>query len=93
MVQSLLLKQEVMCMKYRSGDVSKLCNVNRETLRYYERIGLIPEPSRSNSGYRLYPEDTIHRLMFIKRMQELGFTLSEIDKLLGAVEFKRSLPE
>ncbi|MCY9669548.1 Hg(II)-responsive transcriptional regulator [Paenibacillus alginolyticus] len=73
-------------MKYRSGDISKLCNVNKETLRYYERKGLIPEPLRSDAGYRLYPEDTKDRLMFIKRMQELGFTLSEIDKLLGVVD-------
>ncbi|MCA4756034.1 Hg(II)-responsive transcriptional regulator [Mycolicibacterium fortuitum] len=73
-------------MKYRSGDISKLCNVNKETLRYYERIGLIAEPVRSDAGYRLYPEETIKRVMFIKRIQELGFTLSEIDKLLGVVD-------
>jgi len=73
-------------MKYRSGDISKLCNVNKETLRYYERKGLIPEPVRSDAGYRLYPEDTVKRIMFIKRIQELGFTLSEIDKLLGVVD-------
>ncbi|MCZ8515305.1 Hg(II)-responsive transcriptional regulator [Paenibacillus filicis] len=73
-------------MNYRSGDISKLCNVNKETLRYYERKGLIHEPVRSDAGYRLYPEDTINRIMFIKRIQELGFTLSEIDKLLGVVD-------
>ncbi|MDQ8733957.1 Hg(II)-responsive transcriptional regulator [Paenibacillus sp. LHD-38] len=73
-------------MEYRSGDISKLCNVNKETLRYYERKGLIPEPVRSDSGYRLYPEDTVNRILFIKRIQELGFTLSEIDKLLGVVD-------
>lgn len=73
-------------MKYRSGDIARLCNVNKETLRYYERIGLIPEPIRTEAGYRLYPEETMNRLIFIKRMQELGFTLSEIDKLLGIVD-------
>ncbi|MDN8593154.1 Hg(II)-responsive transcriptional regulator [Paenibacillus sp. 11B] len=73
-------------MNYRSGDISKLCNVNKETLRYYERKGLIHEPVRSDAGYRLYPEETINRIMFIKRIQELGFTLSEIDKLLGVVD-------
>lgn len=73
-------------MEYRSGDISKLCNVNKETLRYYERKGLIPEPVRSDSGYRLYPEHTVTRILFIKRIQELGFTLSEIDKLLGVVD-------
>lgn len=70
----------------RSGEVSKLCSVNKETLRFYERKGLIPEPERTDAGYRLYPEDTVKRLMFIKRMQELGFTLSEIDKLLEVVD-------
>ncbi|MFS0726318.1 Hg(II)-responsive transcriptional regulator [Paenibacillus timonensis] len=73
-------------MKFRSGDISKLSNVNKETLRYYERKGLIPEPVRSDAGYRLYPEETINRILFIKRIQELGFTLSEIDKLLGVVD-------
>ncbi|CAM4235126.1 Hg(II)-responsive transcriptional regulator [Paenibacillus alkaliterrae] len=73
-------------MEYRSGDISKLCNVNKETLRYYERKSLIHEPVRSDSGYRLYPEDTVTRILFIKRVQELGFTLSEIDKLLGVVD-------
>ncbi|MDK8193188.1 Hg(II)-responsive transcriptional regulator [Paenibacillus sp. UMB7766-LJ446] len=73
-------------MRYRSGDISKLCNVNKETLRYYERKGLIAEPVRSDAGYRLYPEDTVKRIMFIKRIQELGFTLSEINKLLGVVD-------
>jgi len=73
-------------VKYRSGDIARLCNVNKETLRYYERIGLIPEPIRTEAGYRLYPEETMNRLIFIKRMQELGFTLSEIDKLLGIVD-------
>ncbi|CDN41319.1 MULTISPECIES: Hg(II)-responsive transcriptional regulator [Paenibacillus] len=73
-------------MRYHSGDISKLCNVNKETLRYYERKGLIAEPVRSDAGYRLYPEDAVKRIMFIKRIQELGFTLSEIDKLLGVVD-------
>ncbi|OUS68547.1 Hg(II)-responsive transcriptional regulator [Paenibacillus sp. MY03] len=73
-------------MSYRTGDISKLCNVNKETLRYYERKGLIAEPVRTDAGYRLYPDDTVKRIMFIKRIQELGFTLSEIDKLLGIVD-------
>ena len=53
---------------------------------YYERIGLIPGPIRTESGYRKYPADTVSRLTFIKRLQELGFTLSEIHKLLGVVD-------
>jgi MerR family transcriptional regulator, mercuric resistance operon regulatory protein len=73
-------------MYLRVGELADKCNVNKETIRYYERMGLLPEPSRSKSGYRLYSHETVERLKFIKRMQELGFTLSEIDKLLGVVD-------
>lgn len=71
---------------YRISQLAKACNVNKETIRYYERLGLIPEPTRSDSGYRMYPEDMVQRIGFIKRMQDLGFTLQEIDKLLGVVD-------
>jgi MerR family transcriptional regulator, mercuric resistance operon regulatory protein len=73
-------------VKYRIGELADKCNVNKETIRYYERKGLIKEPSRTKSGYRLYSEDTVKRIGFIKRMQELGFSLSEIHKLLGVVD-------
>lgn len=73
-------------MPYHVGEIAKRCDVNKETLRYYERVGLIPEPSRTNAGYRKYPEETVNRLKFIKRMQDLGFSLAEIDKLLGVVD-------
>lgn len=73
-------------MQYRVGELAKECNVNKETIRYYERIGIIPEPFRTDSGYRVYSEHIVDRLNFIKRMQELGFTLNEIDKLLGVVD-------
>ncbi|BCJ87276.1 Hg(II)-responsive transcriptional regulator [Effusibacillus dendaii] len=73
-------------MMYRISQLAKACNVNKETIRYYERLGLIPEPTRSDSGYRMYPEDMVQRIGFIKRMQDLGFTLQEIDKLLGVVD-------
>ncbi|GBF11888.1 mercuric resistance operon regulatory protein [Tepidibacillus sp. HK-1] len=71
---------------YRISQLAKACNVNKETIRYYERLGLIPEPTRTYSGYRMYPEDMVQRIGFIKRMQDLGFTLQEIDKLLGVVD-------
>lgn len=73
-------------MPYRVGEIAKKCDVNKETLRYYERVGLIPGPTRTNVGYRMYPEETVNRLKFIKRMQELGYSLAEIDKLLGVVD-------
>lgn len=65
------------------GKVAKKGEVNIETVRYYERQGLIPPPPRRESGYRQYPEDTINRLRFIKRAQELGFSLKEIAELLS----------
>ncbi|OLN22278.1 Hg(II)-responsive transcriptional regulator [Domibacillus antri] len=73
-------------MHFRVGEIAEKCNVNKETIRYYERLGLIPEPARTEKGYRMYTEQTVDRLDFIKRMQELGFTLNEIDKLLGVVD-------
>ncbi|WCK52980.1 Hg(II)-responsive transcriptional regulator [Aneurinibacillus sp. Ricciae_BoGa-3] len=73
-------------MQFHIGELTEKCSVNKETIRYYERIGLLPKPCRTDSGYRLYSEQTVDRLNFIKRMQELGYTLDEIDKLLGVVD-------
>jgi MerR family copper efflux transcriptional regulator len=65
------------------GDVAKEAKVNIETLRYYERRGLLASPARSTSNYRLYTEDTVRRVRFIKGAQELGFSLKEILELLS----------
>ncbi len=65
------------------GQLAKKALVNVETVRYYERRGLIPKPSRRGSGYRQYSQDTITRIRFIKRAQELGFSLKEISELLS----------
>ncbi|MGH7966196.1 MAG: MerR family transcriptional regulator, partial [Candidatus Binatia bacterium] len=65
------------------GDVAKQANVHSETLRYYERRGLLARPLRSMSNYRLYPDDTVRRLRFIKHAQALGFSLKEIKELLS----------
>ena len=64
------------------GDAAQKAGIGIEALRFYERKGLIPEPPRSDSGYRLYPQHIISRLLFIKRAQELGFSLREISELL-----------
>ncbi|HZX07714.1 MerR family DNA-binding protein [Kribbella sp.] len=56
--------------------------VNTETLRYYERRGLLPEPPRTLGGYRDYPVSAVELLRFVKRAQELGFTLDEVEELL-----------
>lgn len=64
------------------GQVADAVGVNVQTLRYYERVGLLPAPKRSRAGYRLYTDDTIRMLVFVKRAQELGFTLCEVKELL-----------
>ncbi len=64
------------------GQLAKRANVNVQTVRYYERRGLIPDPPRRESGYRLYSQNDIARIQFIKRAQELGFSLKEILELL-----------
>jgi MerR family mercuric resistance operon transcriptional regulator len=64
------------------GEVAKAAQIGVETVRFYEREGLIAEPLRQRSGYRQYPPDTVRRLCFIRRAKELGFTLKEIGELL-----------
>ena len=73
-------------MKMKSltiGHLAKQAGVNLETVRYYERRGLLPRPPRSASGYRLFPAEAARRLTFIRRAQELGFSLTEIGELLS----------
>jgi len=65
------------------GHLAREAGVNLETVRYYERRGLLPKPPRSASGYRLFPSDAARRLRFIRRAQELGFSLKEIRELLS----------
>lgn len=68
--------------RLRIGQVAKRARVGIETVRFYERQGLIPEPPRNSSGYRQFPEQTVARIEFIQRAQELGFSLREIAELL-----------
>ena len=67
----------------RIGDVSHRTGCNIETIRYYERIGLLPQPVRSASQYRLYDTEDIRRLIFVRRSRELGFSLDEVRALLA----------
>jgi len=66
----------------RTGEVARRAGVNIQTLRYYERRGLLAEPGRTASGYRSYPSDAVRVVRFVKRAQELGFTLAEVGELL-----------
>jgi len=67
----------------RVGEVSRRSGVGIETLRFYERSGLLDRPARTESGYRLYGEEVLERLDFIKRAQTLGFTLDEIGRVIA----------
>lgn len=66
----------------RIGEVARLAGVNIQTLRYYERRGILEAPDRSRSGYRQYPVEAVELIRTIKRAQKLGFSLDEIERLL-----------
>jgi Hg(II)-responsive transcriptional regulator len=66
----------------RTGQVADEAGVNVQTLRYYERRGLLPAPARRASGYRMYGPETVRVVRFVKRAQQLGFSLSEVESLL-----------
>lgn len=65
------------------GQLAKQAHVHVETIRYYERRGILPEPPRRESGYRQYPPEATERIRFVRRAQELGFSLKEIGDLLA----------
>ena len=75
------------------GEVARLTGTGIETIRFYEREGLLPEPERRPSGYRQYDEATVERLGYIRRAKELGFALAEIRELLGLSFASRSVCE
>ena len=81
-----------MITKTRSITIGKLAEatgVHLETVRYYERIGLMPLPTRTGAGYRSYEPEHVSRLNFIRRSRELGFTLDEVRGLLRLVDGHR----
>jgi Hg(II)-responsive transcriptional regulator len=66
----------------RTGQVARQAGVNVETLRYYERRGLLQAPPREDSGYRAYGADAVRVVRFVKRAQELGYSLADVEALL-----------
>jgi Hg(II)-responsive transcriptional regulator len=66
---------------YTTGQLARVAGIGVETIRYYEREGLIAKPPRRTSGYRQYPENTLARLRFIRHAKALGFSLSDIKEL------------
>ncbi|MGI9422847.1 MAG: MerR family transcriptional regulator [Hyphomicrobiaceae bacterium] len=73
-------------MTYSIGVLSDLTGVNVETIRYYERVGVLPKPPRTEGGHRAYDETFARRLAFVSRSRRLGFSLEEIRSLLGLVD-------
>lgn len=72
--------------EFTIGQLSKLSGVNIETIRYYEKIGIIPHPPRNSSGYRIFSTPHLERLSFVRRSRELGFSQPEVRKLLTLVD-------
>jgi DNA-binding transcriptional MerR regulator len=72
--------------EYLRGQIAKMANVNSETLRYYEELGLIHSPVRSEAGYRLYSQEVLSQLALIHNAKLCGFTLKEIKKALTKSE-------
>ena len=72
--------------EFTIGELSKRTGVKIETIRYYEKSGIMPEPPRTAGGFRMYREAHLNRLRFIRRSRQLGFSMTDIDGLLGLVD-------
>src|ERR1043166_3399732 len=68
----------------RSGDLAKAAGVSPDTIRHYDRIGVLPRASRSESGYRIYPATAVERVLVVQRALRIGFTLAELAEVLKA---------
>ena len=79
-----------MVQPLRIGEVAREAGVNVQTLRYYERRGILPEPDRTAAGYRTYDPEAVRIVRFVKRAQDLGFTLQEIEDLLALRQNRRA---
>ncbi len=72
--------------EFNIGELSKRTGVKIETIRYYEKSGIMPDPPRSEGGYRKYRSEHLNRLRFISRCRQLGFSMADIEGLLGLVD-------
>jgi DNA-binding transcriptional MerR regulator len=66
----------------RSGELARLAGVSTDTLRHYEKLGILPCPPRTESGYRMYPASTVERVQLVQRALQLGFSLTELFEIL-----------
>ena len=74
---------------YKIGDLAAETNTKVETIRYYERIGVLPAPARTQGNYRAYTPDHLRRLSFIRRARDLGFSLDQVSELFGLSDQKQ----
>ena len=81
-----MARSELQATPVLIGEFSRRTGVNIETIRYYERIGLLPKPPRTAGRHRAYDQNDVRRLKFIRRARELGFSLEEFRTLLGLAE-------
>lgn len=65
------------------GDLSEQTNVSRQAIRYYEQIGVLPDPERASNGYRVYDQADVERLVFVRRARSLEFSLDDIEEILS----------
>ncbi|HNP35009.1 MAG TPA: helix-turn-helix domain-containing protein [Woeseiaceae bacterium] len=72
--------------EYSIGELAARTGVNKETIRYYEKAGVMPDPPRTSSGYRMYGPEHLDRLRFIRRCRQLGFSMANIGSLLELVD-------
>lgn len=77
-----MIKEEDIQMKMTRGQLAKKTGVSAATIRYYEEQGILPKPSRGENGYRLYTEDYLVKIKFIKDTKQLGYPLKEIQEVL-----------
>ncbi len=73
----------VLVTEMRIGELAKRLGLNTQTIRYYERIGLLPKPERTEAGYRVYGEEDERRLRFVKNARDAGLTLGEVKEVLA----------
>lgn len=76
----------------RAGQLADAAGVSVQTIRFYERRGLIPAPPRLSSGYRDYPSEMVSKVLLIKQMQGLGFTLRELERFINLLESEPDNP-
>jgi DNA-binding transcriptional MerR regulator len=70
----------------RAGELARLCGISTDTLRHYERVGVLPRPARSRAGYRQYPAEAEARVRLVRRALRVGFTLAELARVLRTRE-------